>query len=79
MIRFGLLGGRLGPVAWQVFVGVGSGLLGAAVLLPLLSPGGELGWLAGPESVGLAFGGAALVAVGLRRKGRAPPLDPRVE
>jgi hypothetical protein len=72
MIRFGLLGGRWGPIPWELFVTLGGSCLGAAALFVWL----ESPWLPGSwyRLVGwvpLTVAGLALVAVGAGRRSRS--------
>jgi len=78
MIRFLLLGGRWGPVPWQVFVVLGFSCLGAAGLFWALYPR----WTSDPVLGGIEEGilGAAsvvLVAIGARRRQKDRSNDPR--
>ena len=73
MIRFLLLGGRFGPVPWNILVVLGGVFLLAAGLFVLLDPS----WFTYPlvgflETGAFAAAGVALVAVGAYRRRRGP-------
>ena len=70
MIRFGVLGGRLGPAPWQVLVAVGLASFGAAALLYVLGSSVLYPWLLGVEEAVLLLAGAVLTSVGWVRRRR---------
>jgi hypothetical protein len=80
MIRFLLLGGRWGPVPWNVFVALGASCLMAMVLVVLLYPlWSTLPLLGAIETTMLSAAGAGLLGVGAHRRARevrAAGIDP---
>jgi hypothetical protein len=73
VIRFFLLGGRLGPVPWQLLFVMGVACLGASVLILLVGSGVLYYAVVEVESAVFAVAGASLLAVGIVRRGRLPP------
>ncbi len=74
MLRFFLLGGRLGPVPWQLLGTLGCAALVGAGWVAVASLGMPLGWLLRAEAGGLAVAGVVLLtAAGLRRGRPRPP------
>lgn len=69
MIRYLLLGGRWGPVPWNVLVALGVACLAAAALFVLLVPSWSTYLLPGLiEAGGLGGAGVVLLAIGARRR-----------
>ena len=77
MIRFGILGGRLGPVPWQLLCAVGLSVLGAAGLLYVVGYGVVDRSLLTLEEGGLLLTGTVLTSFGwARRRRAAQPVRP---
>jgi hypothetical protein len=73
MIRWGLLGGRWGPVPAEAFLALGGACLAAAVLLVVVSAGAPLAFVGWIEGGILGAAGATVLAVGLHRRRKPPP------
>lgn len=72
MIRWGLLGGKWGPVPAEALLAIGGACLAAAVLLLAASSGSPLAIVGWVEAAILGAAGTTLVAVGVHRR-RHPP------
>lgn len=79
MIRWGVLGGRWGPVPWPIFLVLGAAFLGSAGLLAVLTWGSPWFGLRLVEASGALVAGTVLLAVGFHRRARSPPARPPVE
>jgi hypothetical protein len=73
MLRYGLLGGSLGPVPWEIFITLGTAILTAGLVFAALFPlWSTYAWI-GALEVGVSLTiGAVLVAVGGARRSRDP-------
>lgn len=76
MLRIFLLGGRWGPVPAVLFVVLGAAALGAAAIVLVVTDGGPFSWVGSIEAGVFAVAGAALLGVGLARRGREPGSGP---
>ncbi len=76
MLRFFLLGGRWGPVPAVLLVVLGAAALGAAGIVLVVTAGGPFSWVGTIEAVVFALIGAALLSVGLVRRGKGPGSEP---
>jgi uncharacterized membrane protein YhhN len=71
MLRYGLLGGSLGPLPWQIFITLGGAFLAAGLIFAVLFPLWSTYAWAGALEMGVSLVvGAVLLAVGWARRSR---------